>query len=553
MSEAVRSFAESTERIDLLAPVVAQVLGRAVNATCIVRLLSDDRRFLNPSAMWCREPGLEASFRRTFAAGPIRIEAGTTAEGVLRGSQTMNIHRGSAADFGVALKSEIEDGSNVDFGPLMMVALRTRHAAVGLVYLLRGASDQAFEGEDASFAEDLCDQASVALGNALRIQALQVENDAIRRQSRTADGGDVARIRRVDAMAALASGLAHDYDNLVSVIRMCTNLQEETLSDDPGGIAELARLREATERAAELTPMLSRLSRRRLLRPELVDLSEIVEGLGQGLRQMVDSATVLDVDVGERGSRVCVDPARFVEVLTDLIINARKAVDAGGTIHLNVGRRIVTDDDFFGVRPGMYAVVSVADQGMGMNASTASRVTRPFFSQWATEPSQGLGLASVLAFAQQCEGTLTVTSRPGLGSTVSLLLPTVSEDLMTDPRPPQLDGVETILVALTDVGARGDLRGVLRRHGYQVLEAHTARHAIDVSVAFGEPIHAVILDANAGELKAEISENRPDAVFIEFALEPMQGHSPLDPGALRPGLQPPGMLERVRRALTDRQ
>ncbi len=545
MSEAVRSFAERTDRVDALVPAVARYVGESVNATCIVRLLSEDGRFLNPSALWCPDGDREPAIRRTFAAAPIRLRPGSSAYEALHEQQILNIKNPTAADLGVELRPELGRTEAVEPGPLLAVPLKTREDALGLVYVVRQPSEPRFEREEAVLVEDLCNQAAVALGNALRIRSLQSENDAIRRDQNK----DATKLRHVDAMAALASGLAHDYDNLISVIQMCTNLRLEALGHDDPSRGELEKIRQACDRAAELTPLLSVLTRRQFLQPELLDPAMLVGELRPGLDRIFGDASTLHLELADVGPRVCVDRPQFIEAVTDLVVNARRALVAGGSAYVRVETRSVTADDLLGVRPGTYAVVSVEDDGVGMDPDTVSKVTRPFFRRWASrDEGPGLGLTTVMAFARQCEGTVTVTSQPTCGTTVSLFLPVVVESL-TDPQAPrpELDGIETVLLAVKDFGYRVELREMLRRYGYQVLEAQTYRHAEEIARAFEEPIHLMVIDAGAAALASRLTERRSEAATLTVSAHHEGAPSP----NLVRGQQDAEVLSRVRRALGD--
>ena len=546
MSEAVRAFAEATDSLEHLVSAIAQHMGSAVGATCLIRLLSDDGRFLNPSGLWSAQPQLEPILRRTVAAAPVRVRVGTPAYEALRSDETIRLTRVALADLGVDLRTEHEHlRPAINPGPLLLVALRSRERAYGLVYLIRIPGEPGFDGEEEALVNDLVDQAAVALGNSLRIRSLQTENATFRSSG---DGATDRRVERLDALATLAAGLAHDYDNLISVIRMCTNLRLEALSNDDPLRTQLDEVRQACERAADLTPLLSVLAQRQVLQPELIDIVDVLQQLTPSLEQLLGSAGKLHADLREGGRPVCVDRPQFAEAVTHLVLNARNALGPNvGRVRLLAETRVIADDDLIGVSPGTYAVVSIDDDGIGMDPELAARAARPFYSQWADERSSGLGLTIVLAFARQSGGTVTVASRPQQGTTVSLFLPVVGDQLPDDSQPRHtLDGIETILLAVGDLGYRSELRGVLRRHGYQVLDVQTSRQAIDVARTFEEPIHLIVVDIGATELTATLARMRPESAWLAAG----RGSDPTR--QLSRGQQESEILARMRWALAEK-
>ena len=548
LSEAVRAFAETTEAIDSLLPVVARYVGMSVNATCVIRLLSEDGRFLNPSALWCPQSEMESLVRRTLAAAPVRVRRGTTAYEAMHAVEPVRLLKVVLADLGVELRPEHESlRREIEPGPLLLLPLRNRDAGYGLVYLIRRPDEPGFSNDELELVRDLGDQAAVALGNALRIRTLQNENAAFKRDVGRGELSVVdPSVQRADAMTSLAFGLAHDYDNLISVIRMCTNLQLEALGANDPLLADLERVRAACEDAAQLTPLLTVLAQRQFLEPELVDPVPCLETMRGGLEQILEPMGTLHFELEKDGVRhcVCVDRPQFVQAISDLMLNARNALVPPGHVRLAVSLREIADDDLLGIPGGAYSVISIEDDGVGMDTETLSRATRPFFSRWDRSRSTGIGLASVVAFAQQSGGTLAVTSRPRGGSTISLFLPVVDQPNAQMQGRHAHDGIETILLAVSDFAYRAELRSLLRRHGYQVLEVHTSEQAVAVARAFDDPVHLIIYEDQSASLADALTMYRPNAARLPVGA---------DPRHLSRGQQALEVLSRVRRALSEPQ
>ncbi len=516
ISEAVRAFAEQTGELDRLLPVVARYFGSAVNAACVLRLRSADGRFLNPSGLWCPDRSFESALRRTVAAGPVRIDAARIAELAMRSPSPIRLERVSVADFGVELRSEQASiTSMIEGSPAIVVPLRGRRDGFGVAYVLRGAGSPPFSAEHEDLLEDLAGQAVVALGHALRIRALKEENAEFRRQALGSGARDAQKAPR-DAIVTLAGGLAHDYDNLIAAIRMCTNLLlEHTPPDDPLH-AEVEAVRQACDRAAELTPKLSMLAHRRFLEPELLDPLEVIRGFQPGLQELVAGQPRLHIELGESSTeRIIADRPQFIQAIIDLVTAACRAASTSELVRLSASFRLVPRENLFGLVPGRYAAISV-EYGDGDPAPGAvARWARPVPSRWS-EPGAGLPLAAVAAFGHQNGGVLNTAYRGEAGVTVSLFLPVVlevgAEPAATGPSAVPATGMETVLLALGHVAQRAELRFTLRRHGYQVLDTQTAKHSLDVARAFPEAIHLILVDARSTELAAQLALVRPESV-----------------------------------------
>lgn len=559
--EAERAFAETAGTLERLLPLVAQHVGTRGNANCMIRLLSTDRRFLNPSAVWSLDPQIEPVLRRTVAAAPIRVRPGTLAHQALNEPIPLIEGRVRLSGLGVDLRPEHEHlRDELEPMALGLLVLKKGDEPTGLVYLMRGPAQAQFTADEVDLVQELVGRASVSIGHALTIQGLQAENAILRGGTSTPRSvDDQLRSARLDALAALATGLAHDYDNLISVVRMCTNLALETMAPDDPRHEELADVRQACERAAELTPRLSLLAHRRSLQPELLDPAATVQQFRAELERVLHRQGTIQVDVADDGVVVCVDRGQFLEALTALVLHARGA--ARGRINVVVEAHTVTDEDLIGVLPGRYAVISV-DGGSEGTASLPSSLE----SRSSDDRATGLGLALVAAFAQQSAGTMTTAGRPDGGTTVSLFLPVVTASPPGPSTPGtnrRLDGIETVLLVVGDVGERGRLRSVLRRFGYQVLDAATEARAVEVASTYAEEIHLIIVASGAIGLTARLASLRPNAAWLSASttgrVAPVTtgargdyppGDAPAD--ELTPDQEASQILARVRHALARR-
>jgi two-component system cell cycle sensor histidine kinase/response regulator CckA len=231
--------------------------------------------------------------------------------------------------------------------------------------------------------------------------------------------------QKTEAVGRLAAGIAHDFNNLLTAIGGYSELALKALPDDHPARRPLREVLAVVQRAVRLTRQLLAFSRRQELRPEVVDLSEVVRGMESMLLHVAGAGVQVDFALCET-AEVNADLGQLEQVLMNLVANARDALDGGGRVSIATDRATIvrgTESERLGIPPGDYAVLAVADTGMGMDPETVARVFDPFFTTKERGSGTGLGLATVHGIVRQSGGAVDVSSVTGSGTTFRVLLP----------------------------------------------------------------------------------------------------------------------------------
>ncbi len=236
--------------------------------------------------------------------------------------------------------------------------------------------------------------------------------------------------QKMEAVGRLAGGIAHDFNNVLSVILSYSDLLARDLPEGDAVRADLQEIHKAGERAATLTRQLLAFSRQQVLAPRIVDLNEILAGMGKLLDRVIGE----DIDLRTRTlpdlKRVKVDPGQIEQVIMNLVVNARDAMPQGGELTLETAN-VDLDAGYAaahpGVSPGPHVMLVVSDTGSGMSEATQARAFEPFFTTKEQGKGTGLGLSTVFGIVEQSGGSLALQSAPGEGSTFRLYFPVASQ------------------------------------------------------------------------------------------------------------------------------
>lgn len=325
--------------------------------------------------------------------------------------------------------------------------------------------------------------------------------------------------QKMEAIGRLAGGLAHDLNNILTVITtyselMLASKQEEWTRDE---VAEISR---AAGRAAALTRQLLTFSRKQMLRAEILDVDAVVVGAERMLRAVIGPEITLEMIPASMPWRARVDRGQLEQVLVNLAVNARDALPEGGRLRITTGRRLVEDTTDDGIPRGEYVTLTVTDNGTGMDTDTLAHLFEPFFTTKAPGQGTGLGLATVYGIVTQAEGLIRVRSAPGQGSTFTVLLPrikrpagsTTPEPISADPAP---ESPATILVVDDEPAVLTVTERVLNARGHRVLAASSGAEALQQSRNWTGRIDLLLSDLrmpsmNGRELAERIREERPD-------------------------------------------
>jgi two-component system, chemotaxis family, CheB/CheR fusion protein len=288
--------------------------------------------------------------------------------------------------------------------------------------------------------------------------------------------------QKMEAIGNLTGGMAHDFNNMLGVIIGNIDLLRDLKGDDPD-IDELTReALDAAFRGADLTRRLLAFARQQPLRPQHVDVNELVSGITRLLRRTIGEDVEISLDLAAELWPVIVDPAQLEASLTNLATNARDAMPDGGHLMIVTGNRTL-DADYAAqhaeVLPGGYVMLEVSDAGCGMTPEVMHRIFEPFFTTKSRDKGTGLGLSMVFGFIKQSGGHIGVYSEPGIGTTFRLFLPrmaanvpAVEESVAT---PLLLHGRgESVLVVEDNAALRRVVTRQLGELGYRVLAAENA-------------------------------------------------------------------------------
>ena len=291
--------------------------------------------------------------------------------------------------------------------------------------------------------------------------------------------------QKMDSIGRLAGGIAHDFNNLLTAINGFSELALAGLPADSPVRRDIDQIRQAGERAANLTRQLLAFSRQQVLEPRVLDLNAVVAGLLTLLRRLVGERIEIEARLGDDLGRVLADPGQIEQVIVNLTVNARDAMPDGGRLTIET-LPAEADPGHAGHRSrggtGQLILLAFTDTGAGMEENVRRRALEPFFTTKPPGEGTGLGLSTVYGIVTQSGGDVWIDSEPGRGTTVRVCLPRIdaSLDAAQEPEPPAgyATGSETILLVEDDPAVRTLTANWLSRCGYAVHDAPTAEDAL---------------------------------------------------------------------------
>ena len=305
---------------------------------------------------------------------------------------------------------------------------------------------------------------------------------------------------KMEAVGQLAGGVAHDFNNLLQVINGNTGLAlQEVQTEHPARVL-LEEVAEAGNRAAQLVRQLLAFGRRQMIRPEYLNLDEVVAPMLNMLGRIIGEHIRIDFISGHSVGTIHVDRGQLEQIVMNLSVNARDAMPGGGTLRIECAHALI-DEEYCAARPwakpGAYAMLSVADTGQGMEATTLEHIWEPFFTTKAVGKGTGLGLATVYGIVKQHGGMIDVSSQPGAGTVFKVYFPIVER--AADVPKAKVEhhfpgGQETILVAEDEEKVRQLARLILERAGYTVLTARNGEEALRIVKERGGNVDLALLD-----------------------------------------------------------
>ena len=322
---------------------------------------------------------------------------------------------------------------------------------------------------------------------------------------------------RLIALGRLAGGVVHDFNNLLLVMVGHVELARRLIGEGHPAAARLATVLHAVERAAALNRQLLAFGRPALSPEPLTDLDAVTTQLAPMLRRLLGEYVRLELRAGSARGLVQADATQVEQLLLNLVLNARDAMPGGGRLSVETQDVQIVGGSEPPVPPGRYVVLSVSDEGVGIDPAAREHLFEPFFTTKPVGDGAGLGLATVRRVAQQAGGHVSVDSEPGLGTTFRVYLPRAGERREAAPlrsAAPAPTGCETVLVADGSEPARAVTRELLEGLGYAVLTASCAEEALRLARELRDPIDVVLADAampglRGGRLAEQLAAARP--------------------------------------------
>jgi PAS domain S-box-containing protein len=306
--------------------------------------------------------------------------------------------------------------------------------------------------------------------------------------------------QKMEAVGRLAGGVAHDFNNMLTIISGYNRMILDQLSpmDALRGFAE--EILKAADRAGALTNQLLAFSRRQIMQPRIVDVNELIRNTDKMLRRLIGEDVELVLSLPPEMGNIRADPGHIEQAVFNLAVNARDAMPNGGRITIETAG-VYLDESYarthIGVEPGNYVMIAVSDTGQGMDADTKRRIFEPFFTTKDKGKGTGLGLATVYGTVKQSGGDIWVYSEPGKGTTFKLYFPNVTEAASEPARGDEARsrrGKETILLVEDEQGVRDLVALMLQQQGYEVFKAASPEEAIRLSNSHNGRIDMLVTD-----------------------------------------------------------
>jgi PAS domain S-box-containing protein len=332
--------------------------------------------------------------------------------------------------------------------------------------------------------------------------------------------------QKMDSVGQLAAGVAHDFNNILTIIQGHASLliSEPNLASGPAESARQIAL--AAERAANLTRQLLMFSRKQIMQPQLLDLNEVIHNLSKVLRALLGDQIAFKRHAADGLPPICADPGMMEQILVNLSVNARDAMPRGGTLAIDT-HFVEIDQGYASRHPearvGNFICLNVSDTGHGMDSATLARIFEPFFTTKEIGKGTGLGLATVYGIVKQHQGWVEVESQVGQGTAFKVFLPIATKAAPKKDASKDQDiagGDETILVVEDEPALLELVQEILEKKGYRVLEATTGVQALKVWDQHKDDIDLLLTDMmmpegiSGRELGERLLQDRADLKVI---------------------------------------
>ncbi|MBU0991665.1 MAG: response regulator [Proteobacteria bacterium] len=307
--------------------------------------------------------------------------------------------------------------------------------------------------------------------------------------------------QKMEAVGRMAGGVAHDFNNLLTVIRGYCELSMIRLNEHSNLYNKIKQIDRAAERAEKLTRQLLAFSRNQVVTPKLIHLNNLIGDMEEMVSRLISTDVELITRLGEDVGYILADPGQIEQIIMNLVVNSRDAMKDGGILCIETSRIYLKDDfilqqnDF---KEGQYICLAISDTGTGMDEKTLERIFEPFYTTKEKGKGTGLGLSTVYGIVKQAKGQIRVSSESLNGTRFELFFPNIEiieDENCTPPEKTEyFKGTETILVVEDQPDVMALTSETLKIHGYQIIQATSAKEAMSCIERMGTKIHLVLTD-----------------------------------------------------------
>ncbi|MBW1767380.1 MAG: response regulator, partial [Deltaproteobacteria bacterium] len=412
--------------------------------------------------------------------------------------------------------SEIDKVSGLETKTILCVPLKAKAKLIGVLEVINKIDGTSFTEEDALFLSIFASQAAMAIENARLYGELEDRLEDAKQMQKT-----LAKSEKFEALGQMASGVAHDFNNILSAIMGYAEIAQYDIPEKNQVTQSIEQVLKASHRAKDLVSQILAFSRQSEQERIPVQVHQIVEEALKLLRASMPTTIEIRQDIATNGSAILADPTQIHQILMNLCTNAHHAMrEKGGILEVNVSNMEVGGNElatYPNLKPGPYIKLSISDTGDGMDQSTLERIFDPYFTTKEKGVGTGMGLAVVHGIVKSHDGAITVSSEQGKGTTFDVLFPRVQKDIEHEVEAfePLPSGNERILF-VDDEKALADLgKQMLGRLGYKVFTRTSSIEALEAFRADPYKFDLIITDMTmpnmTGDVLAEeIMAIRPD-------------------------------------------
>ncbi|MBW2670713.1 MAG: response regulator [Deltaproteobacteria bacterium] len=396
------------------------------------------------------------------------------------------------------------------------------------------------------------------------IGAIQTFQDITERKNTEAQ---LRQAQKMEAIGTLTGGIAHDFNNLLTSIIGNAEIALMDVIKDESLRRGIEEIKKAGNKAASLTRQLLAFSRKQVIKPEILDLNEVINDTEKMLKRMIGEDIEFQTVLEPERRKVHMDSGQIEQIIINMAVNSRDAMPQGGKLVLETAN-VHIDENYLsehGINetPGSYVMLAISDTGSGMDKETQEHLFEPFFTTKEIGKGTGLGLSTVYGIVKQNTGFIWVYSEPGHGTTFKVYLPKVKEGVAPEEKEQtpvgDLNGSETVLIVEDDDRLRNLTRKILERYGYSIQKAENGEDALRVSEEHDGSIDLMLTDVVMPKMSGRETAERLQPLYPQMKVIYMSGYTDnaiVHHGVLVPGINflekpftPEGLARKVREVL----